>query len=232
MPSVFLQVPRTNLHTQGGSEGWSLGQPWPHAAAGPPGGGGAPGAHGHLLRVVNVGTALATVAPAKAVVVHAVLLLPPSPPLPRLPHNGQAALHGPARGRERAVSPSRPGGQGPPTPRHIPGQGAAAAAGRVHAACGRRGWVTPGPPPGALPSSCSPAQPPRPGQGRSQGEPAEATPVSGQWSCLKAGDHRNRRWPPCHLPLLGGEPRDIGPKWGFRMPLGFAAAKNSLFKAL
>ena len=83
-------------------------------AAPPAWGWGAPGAHGHLLRVVNVGTSLATVAPAEAVVVHAVLLLPPPPPLPRLPHDGQAALHGPARGRERAVSPSRPGARGPP----------------------------------------------------------------------------------------------------------------------
>ena len=39
---------------------------------------------------------LAAVAPAKAVVVHAVLLPRPALPLPGLPHDGQAALHGPA----------------------------------------------------------------------------------------------------------------------------------------
>lgn len=64
----------------------------------------APGAHGHLLRVMDIGAALATVTPAKSVVIHAVfslllfLLL-------RLPDDGQASLDGPAVHKERFVSP-------------------------------------------------------------------------------------------------------------------------------
>ena len=149
-----------------------------------------------LLGVVDVGAALATVAPAEAVVVHAVLLLPPPPPLPRLPHDGQAALHGPAGGRETAMSPCRQGGRGAPQP-----QGTYLARERLQLPAGSKRPVGGGArsrqahcPPGALPSPCSPARPPQPGQGGSQGEPAEATLVSGQWSCLKAGGHRNRGW--------------------------------------
>lgn len=64
----------------------------------------APGAHGHLLRVMDVGAAFATVTSAKAVVIHAVLsfllflLL-------RLPDDSQTPLDGPAIHRKRFVSP-------------------------------------------------------------------------------------------------------------------------------
>lgn len=67
-------------------------------------GGRAPGAHGHFVGVMDVGALLAAVAPAEAVVVHAVLLLP-LPLLPGLPDDGQAALHGPAAGAEGAREP-------------------------------------------------------------------------------------------------------------------------------
>lgn len=53
------------------------------------------GAHGNLLRVMDIGAALATVTPAKAVVVHAVLSLLLFLLL-RLPDDGQASLDGPA----------------------------------------------------------------------------------------------------------------------------------------
>jgi len=222
VPSVFLQVPRTNLRTQGGSEGRE-----PRAAVAPRhpppprtrlGVGDAPGAHSHLLGVVDVGAALATVAPAEAVVVHAVLLLPPPPPLPRLPrlpHDGQAALHGPAGGRERAVSPCRQGGRGAPQPRgtYLARERLQLLAGSKRPVGGGAGSRQAHRPPGALLSPCSPARPPGPGQGGSQGDPAEATLVSGQWSCLRAGGHRNGvAGPPCYLPLLGAEPRDVGPE--------------------
>lgn len=182
-----MQVPRTNLRTQGGSEGWSLGQPWPHAAPGPPWGGGAPGAHGHLLRVVNVGTALATVAPAEAVVVHAVLLLPPSSPLPRLPHDGQAALHGPARGRERAVSPSRPGGRGAPQPRgtYLARERLQLPAGSMRPVGGEAGSLQ-----AHRPGLCPPPahQPGHPGQGREEAKGSRQRPP---W-CLASGPASKR----------------------------------------
>lgn len=179
-----------------GLRGGSPGRPWPPTTPRPPGGGGAPGAHSHLLGIVDVGAALAAVAPAKAVVVHAVLLFPPPPPLPRLPHDGQAALHGPAGGRERTVSPSRQGGQGAPQPRgtYLARERLQLPAGSKRPVGGGHGSHQAHSPPGALPCPCSPARPPWPGQGGSQGEPAEATLVSGQWSCLKAGGHRNRGW--------------------------------------
>lgn len=69
---------------------------------------GSPGAHGHLVGVVDVGTVLAVVAPAEAVVVHAVFLLLLPPPLPRLPDDGQAALHGPAVDRAEVREPGGP----------------------------------------------------------------------------------------------------------------------------
>ena len=123
VPSVFLHVPRTNLGKQGGSEGRGV-RASPHptcreAAAG------APGAHGHLLGVVDVGAVLAAVAPAEAVVVHAVLLLPPPPPLPRLPHDGQAALHGPAGEGADVREPRKDGEHPAPNPkgRTWPGSG-------------------------------------------------------------------------------------------------------------
>lgn len=68
-----------------------------------------PGAYSNLLRVMDVWAVLATVAPAEAVVVHAVLLSLLLF-LPSLPDDGQAALNSPA------------------------GQGATAIAGRVQSA--------------------------------------------------------------------------------------------------
>lgn len=204
-----------------GLRGGSPGQPCPRHPPPPRtrlGVGDAPGAHSHLLGVVDVGAALATVAPAEAVVVHAVLLLPPPPPLPRLPrlpHDGQAALHGPAGGRERAVSPCRQGGRGAPQPRgtYLARERLQLLAGSKRPVGGGAGSRQAHRPPGALLSPCSPARPPGPGQGGSQGDPAEATLVSGQWSCLRAGGHRNGvAGPPCYLPLLGAEPRDVGPE--------------------
>lgn len=64
----------------------------------------APGAHGHLLGVMDVGAAFTTVTPAKAVVIHAVLSLLLFLLL-RLPDDSQAPLDGPATHRERFVSP-------------------------------------------------------------------------------------------------------------------------------
>lgn len=72
------------------------------------------GAHGHLLRVVDIRAALATVTPAEAVVVHAVLSFLLSLLL-RLPDDGQASLDGPA------------------------GQGTTAAGGRVRSSCAKGG---------------------------------------------------------------------------------------------
>lgn len=83
------------------------------------------GAHGHLLRVMDVGAAFATVTPAKAVVVHAVLsfllflLL-------RLPDDSQTPLDGPA------------------------GQGTTAGGGRVQASCAKEGLVAVTGPAGGL----------------------------------------------------------------------------------
>lgn len=108
VPSVFLHVPRRNLRARrSGFEGLlrrgrgpctqpTLVLPGPQGRS--------PGAHGHLLGVVDVGAALPAVASAEAVVVHAELWLLPPPPLPGLPHQGQAALERPAadtRGRWR-----------------------------------------------------------------------------------------------------------------------------------
>lgn len=64
----------------------------------------APGAHSHLLGVMDVGAAFTTVTPAKAVVIHAVLSLLLFLLL-RLPDDSQAPLDGPAIHRERFVSP-------------------------------------------------------------------------------------------------------------------------------
>ena len=114
--------------------------------------GGAPGAHGHLLGVVDVGAVLAAVAPTKAVVVHAVLLLPLPPPLPRLPDDGQAALDGPAEDKAEAREPGSGGRAHPsPAPRDLPGQGAAAATRRVQSAWGREA----GSPQALCPGLCS-----------------------------------------------------------------------------
>ena len=74
------------------------------------------GAHGHLLRVMDVGAAFATVTPAKAVVVHAVLSLLLFLLL-RLPDDSQAPLDGPA------------------------GQGTTAGGSRVQASCAEEGPV-------------------------------------------------------------------------------------------
>lgn len=103
VPSVFLHVPRRNLckggkRVRGAGEARGRAPAWPPAPPPPPGpvGRRAPGAHGHLVGVVDVGAVLAVVAPAEPVVVHAVFLLLLPPPLPCLPDDGQAALDGPA----------------------------------------------------------------------------------------------------------------------------------------
>ena len=123
------------------------------------------------------------------------------------------------------MSPGRTGSTPPPTPRDVPGQGAAAAAGRVQAACGGERLVTPGPPPRALPSPRSPAwhrppgmphpqetppgfppgnrlpswtparPPPSPVQGRGRGEKAEAGGDEG--SGTRSGGTAPRGHPGC-----------------------------------
>lgn len=104
----------------------------------------APGTHGHLLRVMDVRAAFATVTPAKAVVIHAVfslllfLLL-------CLPDDGQASLDSPAIHRKKFVSP-RMSREVPtfPASRDAPGQGTTAAGDRVRSSYRGNEQVTSG----------------------------------------------------------------------------------------
>lgn len=122
--------------------------------------GGAPGAHGHLLGVVDVGAVLAAVAPTKAVVVHAVLLLPLPPPLPRLPDDGQAALDGPAEDKAEAREPgSREAG---PTPAPPPGTYLARERLQLPAGSSRPGGERRGHPRPSAQGSALPPQSPQP----------------------------------------------------------------------
>ena len=214
-PSSCRFPGQTCVH-RAGLRGGSPGQLWPPAAPRPPGGGGRTwctrppsrgrGRRGSARHGCTGRSGCSTCSTPPSAASAAAAPAAQWPGCAARPGWGQGDSHEP-------LQAGRPGS--PPTPRHIPGQGAAAAAGRVQAACGRRGQVTPGPLPArgsALPLLTSQATPARAGRkprGAGRGHPGVwpvVLPQSG-WA-----QEQGVAGPPCHLPLLGAEPRDMGPE--------------------